>query len=176
VPRLEAYVQDTTRTYTGLPAFNGNWGGTSSWYAREDSNLWPLAPEASALSAELRAQVFWISLYPISETYIPTTGECVRSRVGVASVCAKRLLLAGYRDFNRRTLLLPGGSMSFRDRVSEPGRVRLNEEDVAYVMNLLRNATQPVNTQQLIDVLRKHPGQFQTASQAATDATADSQG
>jgi hypothetical protein len=57
VPRLEAYVQDTTRTYTGLPAFNGNRGGTSSWYAREDSNLWPLAPEASALSAELRAQV-----------------------------------------------------------------------------------------------------------------------
>jgi hypothetical protein len=94
----------------------------------------------------------------------------------VASVCAKRLLLAGYRDFNRRTLFLPGGSMSFRDRVSEPGRVRLNEEDVAYVMNLLRNATQPVNTQQLIDVLRKHPGQFQTASQAATDVTADSQG
>jgi hypothetical protein len=27
------------------------------WYAREDSNLWPLAPEASALSAELRAQI-----------------------------------------------------------------------------------------------------------------------
>ena len=66
--------------------------------------------------------------------------------------------------------------MSFRDRVSEPGRVRLNEEDVAYVMNLLRNATQPVNTQQLIDVLRKHPGQFQTASEAATDASTDSQG
>ncbi len=54
--------------------------------------------------------------------------------------------------------------MSSRDGVAEPGRVRLNEEDVAYVMNLLRNATQPVNTQQLIDVLRSHPGQFQTAS------------
>ena len=28
-----------------------------SWgYARQDSNLWPLAPEASALSTELRAR------------------------------------------------------------------------------------------------------------------------
>ena len=66
--------------------------------------------------------------------------------------------------------------MSFRDRAPEPGRVRLNEEDVAYVMNLLRNATQPVNTQQLIDVLRKHPGQFQTASGSSTDPTDQSQG
>jgi hypothetical protein len=56
--------------------------------------------------------------------------------------------------------------MSSRDRVPEPGRVRLNEEDVGYVMNLLRNATQPVYTQQLIDVLRKHPGQFQTSSES----------
>ena len=50
--------------------------------------------------------------------------------------------------------------MSSRDRTSEPGRVQLNEEDVAYVMNLLRNATQPVNTQQLIDVLRRHRVSF----------------
>ncbi len=64
--------------------------------------------------------------------------------------------------------------MSSRDQVPEPGRVRLNEEDVAYVMNLLRNATQPVNTQQLIDVLRKHPGQFQTASETGQNAAADS--
>ena len=64
--------------------------------------------------------------------------------------------------------------MSSRDQVPEPGRVRLNEEDVAYVMNLLRNATQPVNTQQLIDVLRKHPGQFQTASETGPNAAADS--
>jgi hypothetical protein len=63
--------------------------------------------------------------------------------------------------------------MSSRDRVPEPGRVRLNEEDVAYVMNLLRNATQPINTQQLIDVLRKHPGQFQTASESGTDSTGE---
>ena len=63
--------------------------------------------------------------------------------------------------------------MSSRDQSSEPGRVRLNEEDVAYVMNLLRNATQPVNTQQLIDVLRKHPGQFQIASESGPDSTAE---
>jgi hypothetical protein len=63
--------------------------------------------------------------------------------------------------------------MSSRDRVPEPGQVRLNEEDVAYVMNLLRNATQPVNTQQLIDVLRKHPGQFQTASDSRTNSNCE---
>jgi hypothetical protein len=57
--------------------------------------------------------------------------------------------------------------------VPEPGRVRLNEEDVAYVMNLLRNATQPVNTQQLIDVLRKHPGQFQSASESGTSSSGE---
>jgi len=66
--------------------------------------------------------------------------------------------------------------MSSRDRVSELGRVRLNEEDVAYVMNLLRNATQPVNTQQLIDVLRRHPGQFQTAPESGPDSSAESPG
>ena len=65
--------------------------------------------------------------------------------------------------------------MSSRDRVFEPGGVRLNEEDVAYVMNLLRNATQPVNTQQLIDVLRRHPGQFQTTSGSVSDAAEESQ-
>jgi hypothetical protein len=67
-----------------------------------------------------------------------------------------------------------GGLMSSRDRAAEPGRVRLNEEDVAYVMNLLRNATQPVNTQQLIDVLRRHPGQFQAATDSGSDATDES--
>ncbi len=63
--------------------------------------------------------------------------------------------------------------MSSRDQGSEPGRVRLNEEDVAYVMNLLRNASQPVNTQQLIDVLRKHPGQFQIGTESGPDSTAE---
>ena len=64
--------------------------------------------------------------------------------------------------------------MSSRDRAAESGRVRLNEEDVAYVMNLLRNATQPVNTQQLIDVLRRHPGQFQSATDSGSNASEDS--
>jgi hypothetical protein len=38
---------------------------------------------------------------------------------------------------------------------TETGRIRLNDDDVAYMMNVLRNATQPVSTQQLIDVLRR---------------------
>ncbi len=66
--------------------------------------------------------------------------------------------------------------MSSRDSVSEPGGVRLNEEDVAYVMNVLRNATQPVNTQQLIDVLRRHPAQFQTTSESGPDSTDETPG
>ena len=91
----------------------------------------------------------------------------------MAIAAAKRLLLIGYCYFKRRCLLT-GGLMSSRDRVSEPGRIRLNEEDVAYVMNLLRNATQPVNTQQLIDVLRRHPGQFQTAAGSEASSTGES--
>jgi len=88
--------------------------------------------------------------------------------------CAsKRLPLAGYSGA-RRCHVFSGGLMSSRYRVPEPGRVRLNEEDVAYVMNLLRNATQPVNTQQLIDVLRRHPGQFQTASGSGPDPADES--
>jgi hypothetical protein len=86
---------------------------------------------------------------------------------------ARRLPLAGYRGAMRCHLFY-GGLMSSRDRAAEPGRVRLNEEDVAYVMNLLRNATQPVNTQQLIDVLRRHPGQFQAATDSGSDATDES--
>jgi hypothetical protein len=70
--------------------------------------------------------------------------------------------------------MLYGGLMSSRDRAAESGRVRLNEEDVAYVMNLLRNATQPVNTQQLIDVLRRHPGQFQSAADSGSNASDES--
>ncbi len=37
--------------------------------------------------------------------------------------------------------------------------LRLNDEDVAYLLTLLRNATQPVTTQQLIDALRRQTGQ-----------------
>ena len=50
--------------------------------------------------------------------------------------------------------------MTFRDGISGAAAVRLNEDDLAYLMNVLRNATQPVTTQQLIDVLRRQPGQF----------------
>jgi uncharacterized protein (DUF1778 family) len=50
--------------------------------------------------------------------------------------------------------------MSSQDFVAEAGRVRLNDEDVAYLMNLLRNASQPVTTQQLIDALRRQSSQF----------------
>jgi hypothetical protein len=50
--------------------------------------------------------------------------------------------------------------MTFRDGISGSSGVRLNEDDVTYLMNVLRNATQPVTTQQLIDVLRRQPGQF----------------
>jgi hypothetical protein len=75
-----------------------------------------------------------------------------------------------------RCQVVNGGLMSSRDRAAEPGRVRLNEEDVAYVMNLLRNATQPVNTQQLIDVLRRHPGQFQSPSGSGSDSADEASG
>ena len=50
--------------------------------------------------------------------------------------------------------------MIFRDANSGASAVRLNEDDLTYLMNVLRNATQPVTTQQLIDVLRRQPGQF----------------
>jgi hypothetical protein len=94
VPRLEAYVQDTTRTYTGLPAFNGNWGGTSSWYAREDSNLWPLAPEASALSAELRAQVVLYLIVPHLRD-IHTYHERLRAKPGRSGIGVREAVTIG---------------------------------------------------------------------------------
>ena len=36
--------------------------------------------------------------------------------------------------------------------------IQLNDEDVAYLLTLLRNAAQPMTTQQLIDALRRHGG------------------
>ena len=59
--------------------------------------------------------------------------------------------------------------MSARDGADEAGQIRLNEEDVAYLMNLLRNAAQPVTTQQLIDALRRQS----TQSSGLEDATAE---
>jgi hypothetical protein len=76
-PRSEAYVQHTMHSRsTGT---HGEWHRSGSrgsqvivWYAREDSNLWPLAPEASALSAELRAHVSLRQLYSSSSVAMPT--------------------------------------------------------------------------------------------------------
>jgi hypothetical protein len=59
--------------------------------------------------------------------------------------------------------------MSFPETTEEDGRVRLNDEDIAYLMNVLRNATQPVTTQQLIDVLRRQSNQFHVTSSAVDD-------
>ena len=57
--------------------------------------------------------------------------------------------------------------MSVPETTDEDGRVHLNDEDIAYLMNVLRNATQPVTTQQLIDVLRRQSSQFHVASSSS---------
>ena len=44
-------------------------------------------------------------------------------------------------------------------------QIQLNDEDVAFLLTLLRNATAPMATQQLIDALRRQAGQTQPASQ-----------
>ena len=36
--------------------------------------------------------------------------------------------------------------------------VQLRDEDVAYLLTMLRNTTAPMTTQQLIDALRRHAG------------------
>jgi hypothetical protein len=46
--------------------------------------------------------------------------------------------------------------LAAEETMSEP--IQLNDEDVAYLLTLLRNATQPVTTQALIDALRRHSG------------------
>jgi hypothetical protein len=48
-----------------------------------------------------------------------------------------------------------------------PPTVELNDEDVAYLLTLLRNASQPVTTQHLIDALRRHSAPSQP--EAGTD-------
>jgi hypothetical protein len=50
--------------------------------------------------------------------------------------------------------------MSSQHATEESARIQLNDEDIAYLMNVLRNATQPVTTQQLIDVLRRQSSQL----------------
>ncbi len=61
--------------------------------------------------------------------------------------------------------------MSAQFESPEASTVRLNEEDVAYLMNLLRNATQPVSTQQLIDALRRQSAQFRAGGDGEDSAT-----
>jgi hypothetical protein len=62
-----------------------------------------------------------------------------------------------------------GGILLTVDSHPDAGRIQLNDEDVAYLMNLLRNATQPVTTQQLIDALRRQSSQAHPASGSATE-------
>lgn len=35
--------------------------------------------------------------------------------------------------------------------------IQLNDDDVTFLLTLLRNSSQPMTTQQLIDALRGHP-------------------
>ena len=53
-----------------------------------------------------------------------------------------------------------------QDGAREGATIHLSEDDVAYLMNLLRNSTQPVTTQQLIDALRRQstPAQPESGS------------
>lgn len=37
-------------------------------------------------------------------------------------------------------------------------QIQLRDEDIAYLLMLLRNSTQPMTTQQLIDALRREAG------------------
>lgn len=60
--------------------------------------------------------------------------------------------------------------MPSQDETAEASQLRLNDEDVAFLMNFLRNASQPVTTQQLIDVLRRQSSQLH-ANPAATDGS-----
>ncbi len=59
--------------------------------------------------------------------------------------------------------------MSERDGNQETVVVRLNDDDIASIMNLLRNAAQPVTTQQLIDALRRQSSQFRSDAAAIPD-------
>jgi hypothetical protein len=57
--------------------------------------------------------------------------------------------------------------MSAHDRGAGDA-LHLNDEDVAYLLNVLRNATQPVTTQQLIDLLRRQAGEPQLSLASAS--------
>ena len=63
--------------------------------------------------------------------------------------------------------------MAVQDGAREGATVHLSEDDVAYLMNLLRNATQPVTTQQLIDTLRRQSPSAQTESGTVEEPVSD---
>ena len=52
--------------------------------------------------------------------------------------------------------------MSAPAEQTQQNAIHLNDEDVSHLMNVLRNSSQPVTTQQLIDVLRRHTGDTPT--------------
>ena len=54
--------------------------------------------------------------------------------------------------------------MAVQEGARDGATVHLSEDDVAYLMNLLRNATQPVTTQQLIDALRRQSASSQAGA------------
>lgn len=64
--------------------------------------------------------------------------------------------------------------MSPEEVLARSGNVQLNDDDVAYLMNLLRNATQPIATQQLIDALRRQSTQFHSASTGQDEKSSNS--
>ena len=50
--------------------------------------------------------------------------------------------------------------------------IELSGEDIAFLMNLLRNASHPLSTQELIDALRRQTGQQRTSPGQADLSTA----
>ena len=54
---------------------------------------------------------------------------------------------------------------------TETGHIRLSDDDVAYMMNVLRNSSQPVTTQQLIDVLRRQSDQQRGSAESQGSGT-----
>lgn len=65
--------------------------------------------------------------------------------------------------------------MSVQEGTREGASVHLSEDDVAYLMNMIRNATQPVTTQHLIDALRRQSAPVQPAPIDGGESVANSQ-
>jgi hypothetical protein len=49
--------------------------------------------------------------------------------------------------------------MSAQAEPTQQLSIHLNDDDIAHLLNVLRNSSQPVTTQQLIDILRRHAGE-----------------